>query len=111
MPTDDEVRAFMVEVGLRDANDTSEVTPPEVRYFHNYKPSHDARKAKETAARELMEEGWRQADESRQRAEHHARHMRLCREWGNANGFTVGTRGAIPKAVRVAYKEATGVEL
>ncbi|MGW2539291.1 Lsr2 family DNA-binding protein [Kitasatospora sp. NPDC001574] len=37
--------------------------------------------------------------------------MKLCREWGNANGFTVGTRGAIPKAVSEAYKEATGVEL
>ncbi|MFD4904963.1 Lsr2 family DNA-binding protein [Kitasatospora purpeofusca] len=110
-PTDDEVRAFMVEVGMREPDNTSEVTPPEVRYFLKYKPSHDARKADERAARERMEEQWRRADESRQRAEHYARHMKLCREWGRENGYFVGTRGAIPKAVREAYKEATGVKL
>ncbi len=101
----------MVEVGLREPDNTSEVTPPEVRYFLNYKPSHDARKANEKAAREQAEEGWKRAKESRQRAEHYARHMKLCREWGRESGFTVGTRGAIPKAVREAYKKATGVKL
>lgn len=61
MPTDDEVRAFMVEIGLRDPDNSSDVTPPEVRYFQNYKPSHDARKASERAAQERMNEQWRRA--------------------------------------------------
>ncbi|MFJ5066502.1 histone-like nucleoid-structuring protein Lsr2 [Kitasatospora sp. NPDC088556] len=111
MPTDDEVRAFMVEVGLRDPGNISAVTPPEVRYFQKYKPSHDARKVLEEAKRKEWEERWARVAKSSERADYHARHMKKCREWGNENGFTVGTRGAIPKAVRQAYKEATGVEL
>ncbi|MDH6705432.1 hypothetical protein P3T27_002142 [Kitasatospora sp. MAA19] len=105
------MRAFMVESGLRDPDNTSDITPPEVRYFQNYKPSHDARKASERAAQERMDEQWRRADESRKRAEHHALHMKRCREWGRKKGFTVGARGSISKVVREAYREATGVEL
>ncbi|MFJ9771844.1 histone-like nucleoid-structuring protein Lsr2 [Kitasatospora sp. NPDC101157] len=101
----------MVEIGMRDPDNTSEVLPPEVRYFQNYKPSYDARKAQERAARERMDASWARAEESRKRAQFHSHHMKKCREWGRENGFTVGTRGAIPKAVRKAYKEATGVEL
>ncbi|MFJ4093416.1 hypothetical protein ACIPYS_17700 [Kitasatospora sp. NPDC089913] len=110
-PTDEEVRAYMVEIGMRDRDNTSEVTPPEIRYFQNYKPAHDARTAKERAEQEQRDARWVVIEESSQRAREHAHHMKACRVWGNANGFKVGTRGAIPKEVRQAYKEATGVEL
>ncbi|MFB7906385.1 histone-like nucleoid-structuring protein Lsr2 [Kitasatospora sp. NPDC056076] len=107
----DDVISFIIAKGFRHREDSSVPHSNEVRYYLVEKPKEDARKAKAEAERKRWDELWADAEESRKRAEHHARHMKMCREWGNANGFVVGARGAIPKAVREAYKEETGVEL
>ncbi|MFF1908597.1 histone-like nucleoid-structuring protein Lsr2 [Kitasatospora sp. NPDC058218] len=106
-----DVLEFIASKGFRYSEDDGVPNSTEVRYYLAEKPREDARQERAAVERKRWEEQSAKAEESRQRAEHYARHMKLCREWGNANGFTVGTRGAIPKAVRKAYKEATGVEL
>ncbi|MFE4514788.1 hypothetical protein ACFRMQ_11440 [Kitasatospora sp. NPDC056783] len=106
-----DVAAFIVSKGFRHPEDGGIPSSAEVRYYLAEKPREDARQARAEAERKRWEAYWAKAEESRQKAEDHARHMRLCREWGNAHGYTVGTRGAISRDVREAYKRETGVEL
>jgi hypothetical protein len=106
----DQVREFIVLQGLREADDHSDVSPPEVRFFKQWYPMHAKRQAEERARRE---EEVRLAVERRVSNERHWRHkerMRHMRVWGNENGFFVGTRGRIPGKVQRAYEEAFGSE-
>ncbi|WP_340376622.1 histone-like nucleoid-structuring protein Lsr2 [Streptomyces sp. SS7] len=102
------VREFMVLSRLREPDDMREVTPPEVRYFNSYYPAHVERE-KRAAQRRAQQEEWdRQRRESAKEAAHRAWLMKDMRKWGPENGFFVGTRGRIPRAVIEAYNEAKG---
>jgi beta-phosphoglucomutase-like phosphatase (HAD superfamily) len=68
--------------------------------------AYDARKAAERARQDEM---WAEAARTRKRAAELAERMRHMRRWGPENGFFVGTRGRIPKAVVKAYNEAMGI--
>ncbi|MFE9456004.1 histone-like nucleoid-structuring protein Lsr2 [Streptomyces californicus] len=105
------VRAYMVRKGLRTADDYSDITPPEVRFYAQYKPSDDARDERERLAREASERMWEQAREAQERMYRMKEHMRKAREWGRENGFFVGTRGRIPARVWSAYQESIGEQL
>ncbi|MFJ7907473.1 histone-like nucleoid-structuring protein Lsr2 [Kitasatospora sp. NPDC096204] len=105
------VRSYIVFKGLRSFDDESIPNSAEVRFYLEQRPKDDARLAKEVAERKRLEDFWADSVESTRKAQEHIRHMKKCREWGRENGFAVGARGAIPKAVREAYKESTGVEL
>ncbi|MFF4557143.1 histone-like nucleoid-structuring protein Lsr2 [Streptomyces sp. NPDC001422] len=105
-----QVREFMVLKGLRRADDHSDVTPPEVRFFNQWYPLHEKQQAAERSRREENERRSverRAANERYMRRKERMRHMR---QWGNENGLFVGTRGRISRKVIEAYEEAFGSE-
>jgi hypothetical protein len=107
----EDVRAYMVRKGMRDADDYVPVTPPEIRFYVAYKPRDDARDTQEAERKRQSEEMWERAKVAQERRWRMKEHMRKAREWGRENGFFVGTRGRIPARVWSAYQEAIGEEL
>ncbi|MEU1176576.1 hypothetical protein ABZ464_02820 [Streptomyces sp. NPDC005820] len=107
----EDVRAYMVRKGMRDADDRSPVTPPEERFYAAYKPRDDARDAQEVERKRQSDEMWERAKAAQERYWRMKEHMRKAREWGRENGFFVGTRGRIPARVWAGYQEAIGEEL
>ncbi|MCZ4119054.1 Lsr2 family DNA-binding protein [Streptomyces sp. H39-S7] len=110
-PDPEAVRAYMVAKDMRQPDDHSAVTPPEVRFFLVYKHRDDAREVRETEIRREQEECWERAQAAQTAAWEHKEHMRKAREWGRANSFTVGTRGRIAAVVWSGYQQAMGITL
>ncbi|MFC9231371.1 histone-like nucleoid-structuring protein Lsr2 [Streptomyces decoyicus] len=101
----------MVEKGLRPANSSLPVTPPEVRFYLEYKPRDDARAAQEAERKRQWDEMWERSKAAQAEALRMKEHMRKAREWGRDNGYFVGTRGRIPARVWKAYQESVGETL
>ncbi|WP_188285308.1 Lsr2 family protein [Streptomyces sp. CBMA29] len=110
-PDPEEVRAYMVAKGMRRPDEDSAVTPPEVRFFLDYKHRDDAREAAEAQRRRQQEASWKRAKAAQQAAWEHKEHMRKAREWGRENGHRVGTRGRIAAVVWSGYQQAMGISL
>lgn len=107
----EDVRAYMVRQGMRTADDRSPVTPPEVRFYVEYKPRDDARDAREAERKRQWAEMWERSKAAQEKRWQMKEHMRKAREWGRENGFFVGTRGRIPARVWTGYQKAIGEEL
>ncbi|WP_449353676.1 Lsr2 family DNA-binding protein [Streptomyces malaysiensis] len=101
----------MVRRGLRNAGDLSPVTPPEIRFYAEYKPRDDARDAQEAERKRQWADMRERSKAAQAAAVRMQEHMRKAREWGRANGHFVGTRGRIPARVWAGYQEAIGERL
>ncbi|MFJ8041231.1 hypothetical protein ACIRBX_12065 [Kitasatospora sp. NPDC096147] len=107
----EQARRFLVRQRIRLEEDTSELSPVELNYYIAQLPAERARQEREAQKARDRADAWSDAEHSRQRAYEHAEHMRKARVWGREQGHFVGTRGAIPAAVRQAYQRETGYEL